>query len=202
MSSKIILYVHGLGGNFSEAGHYKKFCPEFDIIGVDYNSYLPWEVQEKIKNCYDEALKNYKSIYVLANSIGAYFAMHALKNCEIVKAFFISPVLDMENVILNMMSRAGISESFLREKGEFITDSGEILSWKYLTFVRENPIKWQVPTEILYAANDNITPRKIVDKFISSHNAGLTVMENGEHYFHTEEQINFLSQWLRKVVKS
>ena len=202
MSSKIILYVHGLGGNFSEAGHYKKFCPEFDIIGVDYNSYLPWEVQEKIKNCYDEALKNYKSIYVLANSIGAYFAMHTLKNCEIVKAFFISPVLDMENVILNMMSRAGISESFLREKGEFITNSGEILSWKYLTFVRENPIKWQVPTEILYASNDNITPRKIVDKFISSHNAGLTVMENGEHYFHTEEQINFLSQWLRKVVKS
>ncbi len=202
MSDKLILYVHGLGGSHLESEQYKKICPDFDIIGVNYDSYLPWLASEQIKNFYDNLRGQYKFIYVLANSIGAYFVMLSLKDCPLVKALFISPILDMENIILNMMAHAGITENFLREKGEFITDSGEILSWKYLSFVRENPIKWDIMTEILYAENDNITSRNIINNFVSNHNAKLTIMENGEHYFHTEEQINFLNQWLRKAVNS
>lgn len=36
------------------------------------------------------------------------------------------------------------------------TAFGETLSWEYLCFVRENPITWKVPTEILYAEKDNL----------------------------------------------
>ncbi len=120
---------------------------------------------------------------MIANSIGAYFAMHTLQACNIEKALFISPVLDMERLILDMMSWANVSETNLHEKVEIPTDFGETLSWKYLCFVRENPIIWNVPTEILYAGNDNLVSRKTVNKFISNHKAHLTVMENGEHLF-------------------
>jgi hypothetical protein len=32
--------------------------------------------------------------------------------------------------------------------------------------------------------------------FAEKHHAGLTVMENGEHWFHTEEQMAFLDKWI------
>ena len=127
--------------------------------------------------------------------------MHTLQDCDIAKALFISPVLDMERLILDMMSWTNVSEKDLREKGEIPTDFGETLSWKYLCFVRENPITWNVPTEILYAGNDNLISRQTINKFISNHNANLTVMENGEHWFHTDEQLAFLDSWMKKAIR-
>jgi pimeloyl-ACP methyl ester carboxylesterase len=140
------------------------------------------------------------NISVIANSIGAYFAMHALRNCAIEKALFISPILNMERLILDMMKWANVTEKELCEKGEITTDFGETLSWEYLSFVRRNPIKWGIPTEILYAENDNLTSRATVDAFLISHNANLTVMNNGEHWFHTDEQIAFLDEWMKKAI--
>lgn len=179
-----------------EAEQYKKNCLGFDVIGIDYEVSFPWIVQNKIQSVYDEVQKEYDQILIIANSIGAYFAMHTLQNCEIEKALFISPILDMERLILDMLGWANVSEKDLCEKGEIPTDFGETLSWDYLCFVREHPIKWNVPTEILYAGKDNLTSRQTVDLFIKSHNASLTVLENGEHWFHTDAQLSFLNQWM------
>ena len=102
--------------------------------------------------------------------------------------------------ILDMMRWANVSEKDLCKKGEIHTDFGETLSWEYLCFVRDNPIKWNVPTEILYAEKDNLTSRQTVDLFIEHHNANLTIMENGEHWFHTDEQLSFLDKWMINVI--
>lgn len=198
---KAILYVHGKGGSYLEAQQYKKNCQGFDIIGIDYNIDFPWVVQNQIQAAYDKVHEKYDDIYLIANSIGAYFAMHTLQDCDIKKALFISPMLDMERFILDMMCRANVSEKDLYEKGEIPTDFGETLSWKYLCFVRENPIVWNVPTEILYAGNDNLVSYQTVNQFISSHNAHLTVMKNGEHWFHTEEQLAFLDSWMKNAIE-
>ena len=69
-----------------------------------------------------------------------------------------------------------------------------------MCFVRDNPIEWDIPTEILYAGNDNITSRRTVNEFVRTHNAKLTVMEDGEHWFHTEEQVAFLDEWIRRSI--
>lgn len=53
-------------------------------------------------------------------------------------------------------------------------------------------LTWNVPTEILYAGNDNLVFRQTVNEFINSHNAHLTAMKNGERWFHTDEQFAFL----------
>lgn len=195
---KAIIYIHGKGGNSLEINQYKESCLGFDMFGVDYNEYFPWIVEQQIKSVYEKIEKNYDEIYILANSIGAYFAMYTLQNSNIKKALFISPILNMEQLILNMMNWANISEETLCEKKEISTDFGETLSWKYLCFVRENPIIWNIPTEILYGEKDNLTSYETVDKFIKNHNAHLTIMKNGEHWFHTEEQLIFLNNWLKK----
>lgn len=197
---KVIIYIHGKGGSYLEAEQYKQNCIGFDIIGIDYNEYLPWIVQKQIKAVYDNLAQEYEHISIIANSIGAYFAMHTLQGNTIEKALFISPVLDMERLILDMMQWANVTEQELCEKGKISTDFGETLSWEYLSFVRQNPIDWDIPTGILYAEKDNLTSRATVDAFIAGHKANLTVLEDGEHWFHTDEQINFLNKWMRKAI--
>lgn len=195
--NKAILYIHGKGGSAAEAEQYKTYFPDFDVIGVDYNGYLPWEVREQVRAQYDGIFTKCGHISVIANSIGAYFTMLALHDRQVAKALFISPILDMERLILDMMSWAGVTEQELSERGEIPTDFGETLSWEYLCFARENPIRWDIPTEILYAGRDNLTSRQTAEEFAKAHNASLSVMENGEHWFHTEEQLAFLYEWIK-----
>ena len=116
------------------------------------------------------------------------------------KAFFISPIVDMEKLILDMMGWADITEEKLREKQLITTGFGETLSWEYLCYVRNHPVNWSVPTYILYGDKDNLTSQEIIHKFANDVNAELTIMQNGEHWFHTAEQMSFLDDWIKKYI--
>ena len=170
---RAILYVHGKDGSAGEADRFRAVCPGFEVLGVDYQGELPWEAAPQIEAAYDEARRQYEYITLLANSIGAYFTMLALGDQAPDRALFVSPVLYMERLILDMMSWAGVSEQALREQGEIPTNFGETLSWKYLCYVRGHPIAWQVPTEILYAGGDHLVSRQTVERFAAEHDAGL-----------------------------
>ena len=196
---KALLYVHGKGGNSEEIGQLKPFCDDYDIHGIDLANFTPWGTEEQIQRAFETLKRKYRSVSVVGNSIGAYFSMFALQNRPVEKAFFISPILDMERLILDMMMWANVTEEELQKQRTIQTDFGETLSWEYLTFVREHPIHWKTPTEVLYAERDNLTSRETVDYFISTHQASLTVMSKGEHWFHTPEQIAFLGKWLNRV---
>ena len=200
MKQEVVVYIHGKGGCASEAEHYQELFPECDVIGLDYKAFTPWECKEEIQNAVKQLLERYKDVTLIANSIGAYFAMNALSEKQIRKAFFISPIVDMERLISDMMKWANVSESLLKEKQTIETDFGETLSWEYLTYVRNHPIIWNVPTEILYAGEDNLTARETITAFAKEHNANLTIMENGEHWFHTKEQMAFLDKWIELVM--
>ena len=43
-----------------------------------------------------------------------------------------------------------------------------------------------------------MTSLETVRAFAEQHDAVLIVMENGEHWFHTDEQMQFLDDWIRK----
>ena len=43
-------------------------------------------------------------------------------------------------------------------------------------------------THILYGEKDNLTSYETVAEFVAQIKATLTVMKNGEHWFHTDEQ--------------
>jgi pimeloyl-ACP methyl ester carboxylesterase len=100
----------------------------------------------------------------------------------------------MEKLIIDMMAWANVSEKELKKQGVIHNSFGEDLSWEYLCYVREHPVKWSVPTAILYGSKD--TSYENIAAFAEKHNAKLTVMENGEHWFHTEEQMRFLDNWI------
>lgn len=194
---KGIIYIHGKGGTAKEAEHYKPLFADADIIGFDYKAQTPWEAEGEFVQFFDSVSEKYGTVSVIGNSIGAFFAMTALQNKPVETALFISPVVNMEKLITDMMMWANITEEELCARGEIETAYGETLSWEYLCYVREHPVTWNVPTRILYGEKDHLTSYETMLSFSRKIGAELTVMENGEHWFHTEEQMRFLDDWIR-----
>ena len=196
---RLVIYVHGKGGNAEESKHYQPLFAESDVIGFGYKSQNPWEAKNEFSCFYDLHSKGYDSVILIANSIGAFLSMNALPNKRIEKAYFISPIVNMEKLISDMMMWAKVTEDELKSKKEIETNFGETLSWEYLCYVRENPTLWTVPTHILYGEKDYLTSMDTITAFADSIGAPITVMKGGEHWFHTEEQLAFLDRWLKNV---
>ena len=193
-----VIYIHGKGGSADEAEHYKPLFPTCDVIGFDYHAGTPWDAKAEFTAYFAALQVQPQSVILIANSIGAFLSMHAGIDRWVEKAFFISPVVDMEALIGDMMRRANVTEDVLREQGVVRTGFGEDLSWAYLSFVRSHPIRWNVPTDILYGSADSLVTRETVDRFAEMHHASLTVMDGGEHWFHTPEQMRFLDAWITR----
>ena len=196
-----VIYIHGKSGTAEEAEHYKIFFNEADILGFEYTSEYPWYFKKEFSIFIDNIYTRYKKISIIANSIGAYFIMVSLTNKHIEKAFFISPIVDMEKLITDMMLLENITEEELYKKKEIKTSFGETLSWEYLTFIRKNPIEWNIPTYILYGEKDNMTSYETILNFANKTKANLTIMKGGEHWFHTDQQMEFLDNWIKNLVK-
>lgn len=199
LNNTLILYIHGKGGAAAEAEHYKPLFPHCDVVGLDYRAETPWDAKAEFPAAFQTLSAGYSSVILIANSVGAYFSMCTLPQEKIEKAYFISPIVDMEKLIGNMMVWANVSGDDLREKGNIETAFGETLSWDYLCYVRSHPIHWTVPTGILYGSQDNLTDLETITAFANNHGASLTVMENGEHWFHTRSQMAFLDNWLTAI---
>ena len=198
---ELVLYIHGKGGCAGESEHYKPLFPDCKVIGLDYQNFTPWETGKEIGEAVKKLNAEYDSITLIANSIGAFFSMNAGIDAMVRCAYFIAPIVDMEQLIHNMMIWSNVTEIELKEKGVIPTSFGEDLSWEYLCYVREHPFHWTVPTRILYGSRDNLTSYETVVAFAEAHNAELTVMEEGEHWFHTAEQMCFLDDWIIKGKK-
>ena len=128
--------------------------------------------------------------------------MQAGVGALIERAYFISPIVDMERLILDMLRWAGVTERRLEQEKRIRTDFGEELPWAYLEYVRAHPTAWNVPTEILYGSGDTLQSLETIRTFAERWHAGVTVMEGGEHWFHTEEQMRFLDAWMRECQAS
>ncbi|MBQ1318317.1 MAG: alpha/beta hydrolase [Solobacterium sp.] len=192
-----VVYIHGKGGSAEEAEHYRQLFPACDVIGLAYRNQTPWDAGIEIHETVFKLKAGYNRIILIANSIGAYFSMNADIGGVIAHAYFVSPIVNMEKLITDMMGWAGVTEQELQEKGIVHTDFNEDLSWEYLSYVRTHPIIWNVPTDILYGSEDNLSSIETVTAFAEAHNASLTVMAGGEHWFHTDAQMQFLDNWIR-----
>lgn len=200
------IFLHGQMGHKEEAETFAQVvCPKgAQVLSIDLPGHgarqgrgedlTPWTAVPDIQAAWKWAEGHWNTVSLRANSIGAYFAMLAVDTPDL--ALLVSPILDMEGLILSMMRWAGVTEEQLREQGEIATLFGQTLSWTYLCWVREHLIHhWSCPIRILYGSGDNMTPRQTVEQYVRKHNAVLTVMEGGEHWFHTPEQAAILYKW-------
>ncbi|HOI58312.1 MULTISPECIES: alpha/beta hydrolase [unclassified Methanoculleus] len=207
-SNKVYLYIHGQAGRKEEAEAFARIACRYawQVLSIDLpehgerkgeaNSFDPWHVVPELLQVMDYIKGQWTQISLFANSIGAWFGMLSFENEPLEKSIFISPILDMKQLISNMMLRANVSETQLERERTIPTSSGQTLSWEYLLYAHEHPItKWKVPTEILYGGQDELTDRSVVEEFVQRFYCNLTVMEDGEHWFHTPEQLDILDTW-------
>ena len=206
-SRKVYLYVHGKNGCKEEAERFAATAcaAGWQVLAIDLPEHgarrgrpeqlLPWAVVPEIQAVYARMQLVWPHIRLYGVSIGAWLAMQALRAEKLEKALFVSPVVDMETLILSMMQGAHVTEEQLKAAGEIPTEMGETLSWPYLCWVREHPLHWKVPTQVLYADTDPLTGHTAMERFRQQTGAHLTILEGGEHWFHTETQLAALQSW-------
>lgn len=214
-SEKIIIAVHG---NMSykedipieilaEAGNQKNY----QVLSFDLPEHGERKTEKtlcKVQECVKElsliteyVRLHWKNIYVFGNSIGAYFSLLAFKNENISKAFFLSPVVDMERIIKNMMLWFDVSEEKLEQEKIIPTPVGQNLYWDYYSYVKENPItKWNIPTYILYGEKDNLCEKNIIMNFAEKFSCDILISKESGHWFHTENDLKILKNWIEKIL--
>lgn len=208
-SDSVFIFVHGKMSQKEEAERFVKVANRkgYQVISFD----LPEHGERKTED-YKCTVQNavhdlriigkftadkWSNVSLFGSSIGAFFCLVAYSEMPFGKCLFLSPILDMENLIQRMMGWFEITDELLRERNEIPTPMGETLSWTYYQFVRENPIvKWESPTFIMYGANDNLTTRDTLDDFVEKFKCNVEIFQAGEHFFHTEEQCKAFDRWL------
>ena len=206
-SRRVYLYVHGKNGCKEEAERFANTAcaAGWQVLAIDLPEHgarrsspeklLPWVAVPEIRAVYARMQPVWPHIRLYGVSIGAWLAMQALQAEKPEKALLVSPVVDMQALITGMMQAAGVTEAQLQQAGEIPTEMGETLSWTYLCWVWEHPLQWHVPTQVLYGDKDALTSRAVIERFRQQSGAHLTILQGGEHWFHTEVQLAVLQSW-------
>ena len=138
-----------------------------------------------------------KKISLFGCSLGAYFSLLAYRDTPLEQCLFLSPVLDMGRLIRNLMASMNVSEERLKAEKVIKDSSGQVLDWDYYSYVKARPVdKWNTPTAILYGSKDTTTEFEVVSNFANRFGCNLRVLEGGEHYFHTDEQLRVFRELL------
>lgn len=214
-STKVIIAVHGNMSNkedipiemFAKCSIGKGYqVLSFDLPehGERKTEETPCKVQycvRDLKEIMNYVLNRWDNVSLFANSMGAYFSMLAYKDIPLQKVWFLSPVVDMLKIINNMMQWFQVSEERLQSERIISTPIGQNLYWDYYTYVKENPIeRWNFKTHILYGSRDNMCDYETISSFAQEFSCDLRVIQDAEHYFHTEHQLNILNDWFCDVI--
>ena len=200
---KALIYIHGKGGAASDAKKFEPLFPGYDVIGFDYISETPWRASYEFTEYFNKLAKTYCDIVVIASSIGAYLLMNTgLDKKMIRRAFFISPIVDMEKLIRQKMASARITEEKLSERKVIALTETDSISMDYLVWAMDHPTRWNVPTYVLYGEKDRLQTIEMMQKFVEDTEAKLTVMPGGDHRFYTDEQVEFMENWIRQILEA
>ncbi len=161
---------------------------------------MPDECVRELNLIYDLAKSKATSVSLFGCSMGAYFELLGFADKAIDKAFFLSPVVDMERLIDNLMAYCHITPAELKER-TFVSNDIEPLYYPYYAYVKAHPIvRWNHPTFILRGENDTLSEYGSVKAFCDRFGCQLSEQKDGEHWFHTEDELAYFSHWLAMII--
>lgn len=206
---KSYFYVHGQEGCKEEAAILANIiCPHgFQVLSIDLpehgerkersSAFVPWDVVPELQLVLNFAKEKWRDISLYASSIGAWFCMQGLEGEPFQNCMFVSPIVDMVQLIKKMMGWAKVTETQLCREKVITASFGQTLSWDYWQYAVERPVAdWRVPTKILYGEKDEMTDCDTVREFARQFHCGLTVVQRGGHWFHTDRELSALTQWI------
>ncbi len=210
-SERCFLFVHGKFGSRLDAAPFAEAADRcgWQTLAVDLPGHglrspgepVPWEAVPELQSAARELARLWTTVGFAGVSIGAWLGLTALdgRNApEPARRILISPVADMETLILGMMAASGVSEERLKREGEIPTAFGETLSWRYLTWVREHRIPPRpVPTDLIAGGRDEMMGREAFFALSEKLGASLTLLENSRHWIHTPDELDILKRVVR-----
>lgn len=136
-SEKIFLCVHGQFGNKFEAESFARIAVPlgWQVLAVDLpehgeragNSsarFDPWHSVPELHGIISSLRSKNKRVALRAVSIGAWFSLLAARGISLECCLLVSPLLNMERMIADMMRSANISEDTLKEVREIVVPNG------------------------------------------------------------------------------
>ena len=206
-SRKVYLYVHGKNGCKEEAERFAQTACSagWQVLAIDLPEHgarkdrpeqlLPWAVVPEIQAVYARMQPVWPHIRLYGVSIGAWLAMQALRQQTPEKALLVSPVVDMETLILSLMQRA-VTEEQLQAAGEIPTETLRDAFVAVSVLGAGASLQWQHPPRCCTADTDALTGHTRGDGAVPRQSgAHLTILEGGEHWFHTEYSWPLLQSW-------
>ena len=124
-SPQVWLCLHGKGGRKEEAESFAQVvCPKgWQVLAIDLPGhgarsggpelFTPWHAVPELRDLLSLSGQKWNRLALRAVSLGAWFSLLAFQDRPLDRALFVSPVLDMERLIQEMMSWAGVTESRL-----------------------------------------------------------------------------------------
>jgi len=212
-SNRVFIAVHGDQSN-KEDQVIEVFALEatkrgYQVLSFDLPEHgerkqesTPCHVQTCVKELADVmafARSKYQYVSLFGCSMGAYFSLLSYRDASLSQAILLSPVVDMKRIIENLMAYAQVTPEQLEQQKEIVTPF-KTLYWDYYQYVVEHPVVWDKKTALLYGAKDFLCEYSYVKAFADRTHAEMTVYEQGEHFFHTDEQIAFYRDWLTKQI--
>ena len=128
-SPQVWLCLHGKGGRKEEAESFAQVvCPKgWQVLAIDLPGhgarsggpelFTPWHAVPELRDLLSLSGQKWNRLALRAVSLGAWFSLLAFQDRPLDRALFVSPVLDMERLIQEMMSWAGVTESRLEAEG-------------------------------------------------------------------------------------
>lgn len=216
-SDKIVLYLHGKNGRKEEALTLAPLLQEtgWQILAVDLPEHgdrasdpndltvhgarkkcFPWVVIPEWQAVVRWLRERYVHIVFCAANMSAWFLMRTFRFEKFERCLFLSPVVDMRQLIEDRMAKAGITASDLGWKQSLPDADGEMIVWDFYAYAAYQPIScWETPTEILYVRGEPWQSEEMMKKFADRFGCGLTIIE-GEPSISLDTPV--LQDWVRK----
>ena len=151
------------------------------------------EVRDFVQLAREEANK----ISLLAISVGAYAALCDTPSGTFERAWLVSPLLDLERYVRDVMSTYSVTDERLEAKTVINTPRAS-LSWPDLCFLTEHPVRLDMPSWTIRGSRDDVVPMEALSRFLSAPGAELVEIAGGPHFLGEPPYLDTVASWFEQ----
>lgn len=163
----------------------------------DDKAFNPMEASPEVRTFAQLARSQSTEIGLLANSIGAYFSLCDTPAGTFERAWLVSPLLDLEYYIWDMMAEYSVTNEQLEAETEINTPRG-VLEWPYLRFVEKHPARLDIPSWIIRGDQDEVVPLGTLSRFVGAPGVELVQIEGGQHFLGRPPYLDTVMAWFEE----
>ena len=163
----------------------------------DDKAFTPMDASPEVRAFARLARSQSIEVSLLANSIGAYFSLCDTPAGTFKHAWLVSPLLDLEYYIRDMMAEYSVTDEQLEAEPEINTPRG-VLESPYLRFVEKHSARLDIPIWIIRGDQDEMVPLGILSRFVGAPGVELVQVEGGQHFLGRPPHLDTVVAWFEE----